>query len=276
MRPLQPIDVIHLFPEERAALLALLESLSPDDWRRPTVCAGWSVQDLAAHVLGDDLGSVARGRDGYSDSWIDASSFDALVAAINELNEAWVRAMRRLSPQLLCEMLRFSGERVFAYFASLDLAATGGPVDWAGPGPAPVWLDVAREYTERWAHQQQIRDALARPGLTDRRLFAPVIDAYVRALPHTFRDTPAPDATHVRVDITGHAGGAWSLLREGGRWSLYAGDDAPAAARVTLDQDTAWRLFTKGITPAAARPEARLEGDPALAEQVLQTVSVLA
>ena len=42
------------------------------------------------------------------------------------------------------------------------------------------------------------------------------------------------------------------------------------------DQEAAWHLFTKGITPAAARPHARLEGDPALAEQVLRTVSVLA
>lgn len=27
-----------------------------------------------------------------------------------------------------------------------------------------MWLDAAREYTEFWVHQQQIRDATGRPG----------------------------------------------------------------------------------------------------------------
>jgi hypothetical protein len=92
-------------------------------------------------------------------------------------------------------------------------------VTWAGPEPAPVWLDVAREYTERWHHHQQIRDALGRPALTAPRLFAPVLDTLVRALPHTFRDVQAPDGTHVKLTITGDAGGVWSLVRDE-RWSL--------------------------------------------------------
>ena len=36
-------------------------------------------------------------------------------------------------------------------------------VNWAGPEPAPIWLDPAREYTERWVHQQHIRDAVRNP-----------------------------------------------------------------------------------------------------------------
>src|SRR6266852_4119801 len=74
-------------------------------------------------------------------------------------NDDWVRAARRLSPHVMRDLLAAAGPLLFAYFASLDLAATGGPVSWAGPAPAPVWLDVAREYTERWHHQQHIRDA---------------------------------------------------------------------------------------------------------------------
>jgi len=36
MQPLGPIDVIELFPEERAELIALLASLSPDAWAAAT------------------------------------------------------------------------------------------------------------------------------------------------------------------------------------------------------------------------------------------------
>ncbi len=35
---------------ERAALADLLESLPEQDWRRSSLCEGWSVRDVAAHV----------------------------------------------------------------------------------------------------------------------------------------------------------------------------------------------------------------------------------
>lgn len=39
-----------LIRAERRALIDLLESLSPDPWAMPSLCAGWTVQDVAAHV----------------------------------------------------------------------------------------------------------------------------------------------------------------------------------------------------------------------------------
>jgi hypothetical protein len=62
-----PIDVRGLFPEERSALLALLgEPVAGDwDWERATVCPGWTVKDITAHVLHDDLRRLASMRDGH-------------------------------------------------------------------------------------------------------------------------------------------------------------------------------------------------------------------
>ena len=77
-------------------------------------------------------------------------------------------AARRMSPRLLRELLALIGPDVEAYFSSLDLEAIGGPVSWAGPDSSPVWFDIAREFTERWHHQQQIRDATGQPPLTIR------------------------------------------------------------------------------------------------------------
>ena len=282
MKPAGRIDTIELFAPERAALLELLRSLSDAEWRAPTVCAGWSVKDLAAHILADDLGGVSRGRDGYTASWFEGP-WEELIAYINAQNEAWVEAMRRLSPQLLIELLAFSGERAISQFRSLDLDAMGHPVDWVSADAAPVWLDVAREYTERWAHQQQIRDAVdaargdaSASGLKDRRMMHPVLDAYARALPLTF-------ARHRRARW--HARHAAHHRRRRRRvvvaardaaWTLYEGIETAPDAVTTLDQDTAWRLFTKAITPAQARPRAQLEGDDALASRVLEMVSVIA
>jgi uncharacterized protein (TIGR03083 family) len=36
---------------ERRALAATLSALAPDDWQRPSLCEGWTVQDVAAHVI---------------------------------------------------------------------------------------------------------------------------------------------------------------------------------------------------------------------------------
>ncbi len=276
MQPVGPINVLHLFPPERAALIELLESLHADDWGMPTVCDDWSVKDITAHLLADDLGRLSRDRDGHTTSWIDAPTWDDLVAAINVQNEAWVAALRRLSPRVLIDLLRDSGERTQAHFQSLDPDAIGPIVSWASPEPAPVWLDLAREYTERWAHQQQIRDAASKPALFEAELFSPVIDAYMRALPYTFREVLAPDETHVRVRISGTAGGVWSLVRHEGQWGLFTLVGSEPAASIALDQEEAWRLFTRGTTPDAAKAWAFIEGDATLATKVLETVSVIA
>ena len=276
MEPVGRIDVLDLLDEERAVLLELLASLQSDSWGLPTICDGWSVKDIAAHIVADDFGRLARGRDRFRASFIDAESWDELVARINALNEQWVEAMRRLSPILVMDLLRLSAEQTRAYFRTLDLDQVGDPVSWAGPQPAPVWLDLAREYTERWAHQQQIRDAVGRPGAKERRLFAPVLDTYVRALPYTYREVLAPPGTQVRLRITGEAGGSWTLARGDAGWELFSGASRDSHASLTLDQEEAWRLFTRSTTPEAARAWTVIGGDATLAAKALETLAVIA
>lgn len=270
----QPVQVRDLFAPERAALLDLLARLTPAEWEAPTVCAGWSVQDVALHILGGDLGNLSRRRDGFRGPA--GLAGEDLVAFINRFNDEWVQAARRLSPRVLCDLLGTSGPPLFAYFATLDLAVAGGGVSWAGLDPAPVWLDMAREYTERWLHQQHIRDAVGRPGLTEPRFLAPVLAAFVFALPPAFRDTPAAPGTVVQLHIAGAAGGDWALARYAEGWTLYEGIADQPAATVTLDQDLAWRLFTKGLTPRDAAPAITFAGDSQLGRQVLHAVAIIA
>ncbi len=65
MSLLEPVLVIDLFPLERQSLLQLLAQLSEEEWYQPTVCAGWTVKDIALHVLGDDIGLLSRKRDAF-------------------------------------------------------------------------------------------------------------------------------------------------------------------------------------------------------------------
>jgi uncharacterized protein (TIGR03083 family) len=274
MKQPEPVQVLELFPEERAALLDLLSGLSEEEWAAPTACAGWSVKDVALHILGGDLGNLALRRDGFRG--VAATPDEDLVAFVNRFNNEWVRAARRLSPRVVIELLGTIGPQLFAYFGSLDLSARGGAVSWAGLDPAPVWLDVAREYTERWLHQQHIREATGRHGLTEPRFMAPVLAAFVYALPLAFREVDAPPGSVVQLQIEGPAGGNWSLAREPHGWTLYAGTPTGPDARVDINESVAWRLFTKGLTPEKAEAAVSIEGDRRLGKQVLQAVAIIA
>jgi uncharacterized protein (TIGR03083 family) len=271
----RPILVTGLFPDTLEALLDLLSQLSSDDWNKPTVCSKWSVKDIAAHMLGGKLGVLSRNRDSYHAGKIIAE-WDDLVRLINNLNDTWVKAAVRLSPRVLCELIKLSGQQVCDYFRTLDPYALGDPVSWAGPEPAPVWLDIAREYTEWWHHQQQIRDAVGKPGLKEPRFFAPVIDTFLRGLPYTYRDVAANENTTVRITVTGDAGGRWILRSENSKWHLFVDGQEIADAETTLDQEIAWRLFTKGVTKEEALAKATLGGDRGLALKTLEMISVIA
>jgi hypothetical protein len=233
------------------------------------------VKDIAAHLVGGDVGILSRKRDGFSPPGAVFRTHAELVELVNRLNRDWVQAAQRMSPRLVCELLAFTGPEVEAYFRSLDPRALGEPVSWAGPDAAPVWFDLAREFTERWHHQQQIRDATGKAPLYDRYFLAPVLDTFVRALPYSFRQVSVPDGTVLRLEISGGAGGVWFLVRTGGAWELALESASEAAAEAVVPQDTAWRMFTKGVGWESARASTAIRGDADLASWIFRTVAVI-
>lgn len=277
MKKPAPILIVDLFPALLDELLQLLTSLNADEWNLPTICVPWTVKDLALHLLSDDVGMLSRGRDNYNPPGSPSiTGWEDLVTFINNQNELWVKATRRTSPKLACELLKVTGEQVCDYFKSLDPFAIGKPVDWVGPEPAPVWLDLAREFTERWHHQQQIRDAINKPGLMQMHYLGPVLDTFVRALPRTFRHVEAPDGTLVKLTITGEAGNSWHLLKEPEQWQLYLEIEQEPQAEVIIPQELAWRIFTKGLSPTEVLPQIEIKGKHSLGLTVLDTVSIIA
>jgi uncharacterized protein (TIGR03083 family) len=266
-----PIDVLPFFSKEEQALMTLLGALTEEDWTRPTMCAGWSVKDIAAHLLGDKVGRLSRGRDGHtSDAPRAGESFPHFI---NRINEEWVVACRRLSTDVLLTMLyEFMGQTT-EYWAKLDLDVPGEPVSWAGAGPAPRWLDAARDYSEFWVHHVQIREALEHTPL-EAEYAEPIADTFVRALPHTLRDVDARVGKQVGYTVTGKGGGKWHARRERDGWVLDRG--APPSrtplATVTTDLDTFWRLCTRN---AADLGRVKTSGDENVCATVLEMTSII-
>src|SRR5215207_5058692 len=105
-KPVEPIVATHLFTEMRAELLRVLKSLLDEQWQAPTACTGWSVKDVALHILADEIGYLSNRRD-KDGIYFDVKSWDELVEKINQQNDTWVRATRRMSRPILLAQLEF-------------------------------------------------------------------------------------------------------------------------------------------------------------------------
>jgi Mycothiol maleylpyruvate isomerase N-terminal domain len=281
--PMPPILVAALFPEVTSRLVEVLRSLSPHEWHLPTVSSRRTVKDIASHLLDGSLRRLSMQRDGYrpDDGRSQPRADEPLVDFLNRLNDEWETGTRRLSPRVLVELIEWADAQLADLFRSLDPHGPAiFPVAWAGEGQSENWMDVARDYTEKWHHTQQIFDATSRPStVMNRRLGHPCLDIFMRALPFTFRGVEAERGSVVTVAVTGEAGGNWHVERREGGWEQVAEPPRSAAATVTMDQDTAWKLVTKRRSREATRqqfPTIRVEGDEALGLHVLDMVSVMA
>lgn len=276
-----PIRVSELLPEVSTRLITLLKSLDGDDWHRPTSSSKRNVKDVVAHLLDGTLRRLSFQRDGYLAPNAGPASDESLLDYLNRLNAEWDIAARRLSPSVLIEFLEVSEPQLATLFASLDPEGDAiFPVAWTGEDRSQNWMDVAREYTEKWHHTQQIFVATNRPStIEEPRLFHPCLDAFMRALPFNFRDVEAPNGTTVQVAIRGPAGGDWHLVRDDGMWRQ--GPDPPSTqptATFAIDQLSAWQLFTKRQDRAAALvtfPDIETSGDEPLALHVLDMVAMM-
>lgn len=278
LAPLVPTLVADRFPDLGRELLGVLHSLHGADWDKPTVCAAWSVRDVAAHLLDTAWRRLSVERDGHRlppPSEPITGTAD-LVRFLNELNATWVAAARRLSPRLLVELMADAERALAAHLAKLDpWGPAAFPVDWAGERESAAWFDVARELTERWLHQQQIRLAVGATPLTDPFFSQPVFDAFVRALPHRYRAVDAPAGASLAIEIRGETTYAYTLLREE-TWTLWKGRPPVPTAALALDEEPAWLLFTKGRKGDDVRAASRVDGDRALTEPFFGTVAVMA
>src|SRR4051794_31300664 len=258
-------------------LIELLRSLSASEWDAQTVAPRWKVRDVAAHLLDTVLRKLSIVRDSWCIDKVDIRSRQDIVTLVNRLNEEGVTVYRRLSPPVLIDMMKLACEQSAGFHESLDpFAPAAFGVSWAGEATSLNWFDTARELTERWHHQQQIRLATDRPGIMKPELYHPVLDCFLRGLPHLYRDTEAPSGTVLLFEIAGECGGQWLLARANGDWQLVKELSAEPAARVTIPQEIAWRIFTKGIDRDSARAQIKIEGDSNLGDLILELTAIVA
>jgi len=281
LEPLEALGIVptaHLFSSLHSHLIELLHRLTSGDWSRPTLAGSWTVRDVAAHLLDGQVRRLSFQRDRFPPTPADRplETHQDMVRFLNELNADWIRAARRMSPGVLIELLEVTGPKVAALFESLDPRGPAFfPVAWADESESENWFDVGREYTEWWHHQAQIRDAVGAEPLAGRIWLHPVLELSMKAFSRGFKDVRAvPDAALV-LQITGKAGGTWSIVATGNGWSVFRGETPAPDARARCDDDTAWRLFFNALSEKEARERIQTNGDPALIDRLFSVRGVM-
>ena len=137
-------------------------------------------------------------------------------------------------------------------------------------------MHVAREYTEKFLHQQQIRDAVNKPGIMTPRYYPLFLDICMQALPYTYRNVQASKGSTVQLEITGEAGGSWWLTRGNEHWTLSKEAVDPVTVAISLAPGDAWKLFSKSVRPHQLREKISMTGDHKLGETALSMVSFMA
>lgn len=88
-----PMVIRDMVAAERADFVEFLRSLSDEDWEKPSLCDGWRVRDVVAHV---SIDAVPLGQ------YVRASMRNP---SADKLNQYFVDSMARLSPTQLADSL---------------------------------------------------------------------------------------------------------------------------------------------------------------------------
>ncbi len=268
------IDVMNVLPKLERKLVALLKELSQEQWEIKAL-PNWSVKDVAAHLLDGALRRLSMARDGFSGEQFNGSSYQELVQFLDGLNADWVRAFRRVSPPVLIEMVERSSREMVKYLQGLDPEGRAAfSVAWAGENESANWFDVAREYTERWHHQQQIREAVGKPGIMGTQYYRPVLDAFMRALPVAYGGVEAGSGTEVVIRVSGRAGGRWVVAKKES-WELADESAGNPSAQVTIPEGIAWKVFTKALGPGEILEKVKIIGEQRLAEPITRAKAIM-
>lgn len=251
----------NLIREVDQKLLELMADLTPEEYDFPTVAGQWRVRDVLAHLLDTALRKLSMARDKTFVEKVEIRTAEHVRELVDRMNSEGVRVYGRLSAPVLRSLMAVACEESAAFHERLDpLGKAMFAVSWGGEEGSLNWFDTARELTERWHHQQQIREATGRPGIMTPRLYRPVLECFARVLPYAFRDL---HEGCVELVVRGDCGGTWRF------------GEGEVRARAVVPQEIAWRIFTKGIDVEDARAQSVLEGDPVLALRLLRLTAIV-
>jgi uncharacterized protein (TIGR03083 family) len=243
--------------------------LTEADWDRPTGCPGWSVKDNLSHIVG--LERELHGEPIPPDDLPD--HIEHVTGPAGRHMELAVAARRdRPGDEVLAEMRAFSAERLAALRALPQ-------EEWEGTTPGPMGSELPAagflgiRVFDCWAHEQDIRRALGRPGGLDGLAARVSRDRVASGLGYVLvKKAGVPDGTTVALHLTGPSSATFGARVEGGRGDVS--DEAPAEAAVAIHIPFAEFMALACGRSDADAGTAEIEGDADLGNRILSALAV--
>tara|TARA_Y100000385_G_scaffold290937_1_gene366210 strand:- start:10249 stop:11079 length:831 start_codon:yes stop_codon:yes gene_type:complete len=273
------VHTIHLLEELDQMLIDLLSSLSEKKWQSKTSSSSWTVKDIAVHLLDGNLRTLSMLRDGfYGEFPENGKTYDGMVQFLNRLNSDWTVAMKRLSPQVIIDLLKSSGKEYREYLYSLEMDDTAVfAVQWMGNEETLNWMHIAREYTEKWHHQQQIVEAtIENSELLKSRYMRPYLETSMLAVPYHYKSVTADEGKSLSIEVSGlNFNSFWTIQSDGSLWK-FVESNFKVNSQIKIPAHVIWKVFSKQIGFKEALNQVQISGDRLLAIHILKMVAVMA
>jgi len=136
---------------QRRRMAEALAGLTDDQWRAPTRCEGWSVQDVVTHLVSTNnfwgvsiSGGLAGTPTRYLDGFDPKATPAALVEADGETSPAETLAKFVESNRVLCDLIESLDEEGWSALAE------------APPGHLPIRLLAHHALWDAWVHERDV------------------------------------------------------------------------------------------------------------------------
>ncbi|MET8901317.1 maleylpyruvate isomerase family mycothiol-dependent enzyme [Streptomyces sp. NPDC048232] len=253
------------------AISELVQPLAEAEWNRRTPCPGWSVRDIVSHVLGldsemlgdprpihtlpRDLFHVTNDHQRYTEMQVDVRRHHTAPEMTSELEYMIIRRNRQLRNES-----RDPGTKV------------------RGPLSTELTLEesMRRHAFDVWAHEQDLRTALGRPGNLDSPGAHVARDVLLDELPAVVAErADAPRSSAVVFDVHGPVEFLRTIRVDiQGRGTLETAPALGPAATLTMDWETYFRLACGRVSLQASADRIKTEGDPDLTDAILRHFTV--
>ena len=145
-----------------ADFIDLVTPLSQEEWDAPTALPGWSVGDVVAHVGWIEGMLIGEIDPPHEPDW---SSLPHAVTDFGKVTEVPVDLRRSWTREAVLVEL---ADRIARRTAELESGPRDATIEVMGPlGRAPLGRVLRMRTLDTWVHEQDIRDALDRPGHLD-------------------------------------------------------------------------------------------------------------
>ena len=265
-----PTDTIDKLAACFASLSDLGSQLNETEWKSPTDCPGWTVQDNLAHLVG--MERVLNGLPGTSHS---AGPRDHVKNPIGEANENEIDSRRGLTgAQVLAEWNDIAAARLNTLRTADDAYFDIPAMTPTGPGTVADFLHI--RVLDCWVHEQDMRRAVGRPGHLSGPAAEHTIDRLIRTIPIVVgKRAGTPDGSSVVIDITGGVQRHIICSVAGGRASLTDVESEAPLARLTMDTETFLVLATGRRAPGTMLGSVELAGDVAVGNKIVTTLNMM-